>query len=98
LLDGKGPGARCSSDERQAAGFRNRRIAIEAEGPAMVTTRCLRDFANDCLVWASHAVDPSQRQMMVDAARTWAQTAEAIERCVETGRGEVLPDLKSKLN
>jgi hypothetical protein len=36
--------------------------------------------------------------VIVTAARSWAATADAIDRRVEQGREEVLPDLKSKLN
>jgi len=64
----------------------------------MVTTKSMRHFAADCLYWAYKAKDPSQRQMMVDVARRWSKTAEEIDRRVREGRGEALPDLKSKLN
>ena len=64
----------------------------------MVTTKSLRHFAADCLAQALHTDNPSQRQTMVDAARAWERTAEAIDRYVEDGRGTVVPDLKRKLN
>jgi hypothetical protein len=64
----------------------------------MVTTNSLRHFATDCLAWARQVDDPSQRQMIVSVARTWAKTADAIDRYVEDGRGEVLPDLRPKLD
>jgi hypothetical protein len=41
---------------------------------------------------------PSQRDVIVNVARTWAKTAEVIDRHVREGRGEVLPDLRRKLN
>ena len=64
----------------------------------MVTTKSMRQFSLDCLHWADQALNPSDRQMIVSVARTWLKTAEAIDRCVAQGRGEVLPDLKRKLN
>jgi hypothetical protein len=65
---------------------------------SLVTTKSLRHFAADCLAWALKQDDPSQKQMIVTAARSWAATADEIDRRVDHGRGEVLPDLKSKLN
>jgi hypothetical protein len=64
----------------------------------MVTTESLRSFAADCLAWASVARDPSQKQMMLEAARCWEATAEAIERHVDERVVEALPDLRRKLN
>jgi hypothetical protein len=64
----------------------------------MVTTKSLRYFAADCLADALKAEDPSQRDVIVDVARTWAKTAEVIDRLVREGRAEVLPDLRHKLN
>jgi len=64
----------------------------------MVTTKSLREFAADCLADAVKAEDPSQRQMIVDVARTWAKTADFIDKHVLEKGGKVLPDLKSKLN
>ena len=58
----------------------------------------MRYFAADCLKWASETADASQRQLIVTAARSWALTAEAIDRQVDGGRMEVAPDLRSKLN
>ncbi len=63
----------------------------------MVTTKSLRHFAA-AYPAQLHTDNPSQRQTMVDAARAWTRTAEAIERYVENGRGTVVPDLKRKLN
>jgi len=64
----------------------------------MVTTKSLRDFAVECLCDAWNADDPSQRQMMIDIARSWAKTADVIDRRVDAGHADVLPDLKHKLN
>jgi hypothetical protein len=63
----------------------------------MGTTKSLRSFAVDCLADALKTEDPSQRQMIVDVARTWAETADVIEKQVLDGRDEALPDLKRKL-
>jgi hypothetical protein len=64
----------------------------------MVTTKSLRDFAVECLSDAWNADDPSQRQTMIDIARSWAKTADVIDRRVDAGQAEKLPDLKHKLN
>lgn len=64
----------------------------------MVTTKSLRDFAIECLSDAWNADDASQRQMMIDIARSWANTADVIDRRVGAGQAEVLSDLKHKLN
>jgi hypothetical protein len=64
----------------------------------MVTTKSLRDFAVECLADALQAQNPSQRQTMLDAARSWADTADLIDRYVIDGRGEAYPDLRHKLN
>jgi hypothetical protein len=64
----------------------------------MVTTKSMRQFSLDCLHWADQAPNPSDRQMIVSVARTWLQTAAAIDRSVAAGHGEALPDLKRKLN
>jgi hypothetical protein len=64
----------------------------------MVTTKSLRYFASDCLAWALREDDPSKRQNIVTAARSWAATADAIDRYVQEGRGEPVDDLKTKLN
>jgi hypothetical protein len=64
----------------------------------MITTKSLRDFATDCLVWATEEGDPSQKEHFVSAARSWAALADAIDRFVYDGRGEAVDDLKRKLN
>jgi hypothetical protein len=58
----------------------------------------LRHFAADCLAWASEQDDASRKQMIVTAARSWATTANEIDRRVAQGRAKVVADLKSKLN
>jgi hypothetical protein len=63
-----------------------------------MVTKSLRFFAADCLAWALREDDPSKRQNIVTAARSWAATADAIDRHVEQGRGEPVDDLKAKLN
>jgi hypothetical protein len=75
-----------------------RRRQLPGEGGNMITTKSLRDFAVECLSDAWNADDPSQRQMMIDMARTWANTANVIDKQVHEKRGDVLPDLKCKLN
>jgi hypothetical protein len=64
----------------------------------MVTRKSLRSFAADCLADALKAENPSHREVIVNVARTWAKTADVIDRHVRGGRGEVLPDLRHKLN
>ena len=64
----------------------------------MVTTKSLRYFAADCLADALKAENPSHREVIVNVARTWAKTADVIDRHVRGGRGGVLPDLRHKLN
>ena len=63
-----------------------------------VTTKSMRGFAADCLVWAAQTDDPSQRQTIVTVARQWAVTADAIDRGVSETRSRWLPDLRNKLN
>lgn len=64
----------------------------------VVTTESMRDFSFACLKWARRCRNPSDRQVMVSAAREWLNLAEQIDRYVESGRGEMVPDLKGKLN
>jgi hypothetical protein len=64
----------------------------------MASTDSMRDFAAHCLVWARRSANPSQRQIMIDAAESWARIAEAIERFADERRGHVLPDFREKLN
>jgi hypothetical protein len=61
----------------------------------MVTTRSLRLFSRGCLHWAEDYSNPSARQLIVDAARSWLAIAKFIE--LRSDENEV-PDLRSKLN
>ena len=63
----------------------------------MITQDSMRSFAADCIQWAAAASDPSHRQTIMDAALTWARTADVIDRRVDEG-AERLPDLRIKLN
>ena len=56
---------------------------VIAEGFVVVTTKSLRHFAVDCLAWALKEDEPSRKQMIVTAARSWAATADEIDRRVE---------------
>jgi hypothetical protein len=58
----------------------------------------MRAFSFACLKWARTCRNPSDRQVIVSTAREWLNLAEQIDRYVESGRGEMLPDLKRKLN
>jgi len=40
----------------------------------------------------------SQRDVVVNIARSWARTAEIIDRRVCAERGNTIPDLRNKLN
>jgi hypothetical protein len=64
----------------------------------MITTKSLRDFAVECLSDAWNAADASQRQMMIDIARSWANAADVIDRRSGADQAKVLADLKRKLN
>jgi hypothetical protein len=45
--------------------------------------------------WAERCSSPSDRQTIVDVARSWLKTAEFLDYRFKKGE---LPDLKSKLN
>jgi hypothetical protein len=64
----------------------------------MVTTKSLRYFAADCLALALRENDPSQKQNFVTIARSWAATADTIDRFIQDGLGSVVDDLKQKLD
>jgi hypothetical protein len=64
----------------------------------MVTPVEMREFALECLRWSEQTENPSQRDLMIRVARTWMNTASAIERRVAAGDELVLPDLRSKLD
>ena len=61
----------------------------------MVTTDSMRRFSLDCMHWAERCSSPSDRQTIVDVARSWLKTAEFLDYRFKKGE---LPDLKSKLN
>jgi hypothetical protein len=65
---------------------------------AMVTTDSMRDFAAHCLVWARRSRNPSERQIILDAAHSWAMIAAAIDRLADEGRSDRPLDFRQKLN
>ena len=64
----------------------------------MVTPDEMREFALDCLRWAERTDNASHRDLMLNVAKTWMNTASAIERRVADGAALVSPDLRSKLD
>jgi hypothetical protein len=64
----------------------------------MVTPDEMRLFALECLRWSEEADDPSQRDLMVQIAKTWMGTASAIDRRIANGDELACPDLRSKLD
>ena len=64
----------------------------------MVTPEAMRLFALDCLRWAELADNASHRDLMLSVAKTWMNTASAIERRVAGGAALVSPDLRNKLD
>lgn len=64
----------------------------------MVTPESMRRFSVECLDWAKQYRNPSDRALILGVARSWIATADMIERYTADHRGEVLPDLKEKLN
>ena len=64
----------------------------------MVTPNEMRVFALECLRWSEETDNPSQRDLMVQIAKTWMGTASAIERRVSHGDELACPDLRSKLD
>lgn len=63
-----------------------------------VTAEDMRVFAGDCLCWAEHASNASERETILSVARRWLHTAAGIERCLDDGWELVSPDLKKKLD
>jgi hypothetical protein len=63
----------------------------------MVTALDMRLFASDCVRWSDETRNASQREFMLQVAKTWIATAARIERHVGNYELE-LPDLRSKLN
>ena len=64
----------------------------------MVTTREMRQFADDCVRWSGDADNASNRDLIIRTARGWIRTAAALERWVDDGGELALPDLRTKLN
>ena len=64
----------------------------------MVTPQEMRLFALECLRWADEAAsNAGQRDLMIRVAKTWMNTASALDRHIDNG-GELFPDLRGKLN
>ena len=64
----------------------------------MVTALDMRLFASDCLRWSTETNNASHRELMKQIAKTWANTATALERHVSNHADVALPDLRNKLN
>ena len=64
----------------------------------MVTPDEMRAFALDCLRWAERTDNPSHRDLMLNVAKTWMNTASAIERRLADGAKLASADLRGKLD
>ena len=64
----------------------------------MVTPDEMRLFALDCLRWDELTDNASHHDLMLNVAKTWMNTASAIERRVADGGTLVSADLRSKLD
>ena len=64
----------------------------------MVTPEEMRLFALECLRWSDQTDNASHRDLMIRVAKSWMNTATAIERRLSTGAELALPDLRSKLD
>jgi hypothetical protein len=64
----------------------------------VVTPEEMRLFALDCLRWAERTDNASQRDLMIRVAKTWMNTASAIERRLADGATLVSADLRNKLD
>ena len=64
----------------------------------MVTPEEIRLFAAECLRWSDETDNASHRELMIRVAKTWMNTAAAIERRLSMGDELALPDLRSKLD
>ena len=62
----------------------------------MVTSNEMRTFALECLRWSDETDNASQRDIMVQLAKTWMNAASQIDHHVAAG-GEAYPDLRNKL-
>jgi hypothetical protein len=58
----------------------------------------MRRFAVECLGWSDKADNASHRDLMVQIAGTWMNTAAIIERRVAAGEEMVAPDIRHKLD
>jgi hypothetical protein len=58
----------------------------------------MREFALDCLRWAERTDNASHRALMLNVAKTWMNTASAIERRVANGDTLVSSNLRNKLD
>jgi hypothetical protein len=63
----------------------------------MVTPQEMREFALECLRWSDETDNASQREIMIQLAKTWMNAANAIDRHVADG-GETYADLRNKLD
>ena len=63
----------------------------------MVTPQEMREFALECLRWSEETDNASQRDIMVQLAKTWMNAANQIDRHVADG-GEAFADLRPKLD
>ena len=63
----------------------------------MVTPQEMREFALECLRWSEETDNASQRDIMVQLAKTWMNAANQIDRRVVDGR-EPFEDLRPKLD
>jgi hypothetical protein len=57
----------------------------------------MRKFAAECLRWSEKTGNASQRDLMIQIAKSWMATASALERRVDDG-DELWPDLRRKLD
>jgi hypothetical protein len=64
----------------------------------MVSPDEMRLFALDCLRWAELTDNASHRDFMLNVAKTWMNTASAIDRRVANGEELVSADLRNKLD
>ena len=62
----------------------------------MVTSQEMRQFAAECLRWSDETDNASQRDIMLQLAKTWMNAANQIDRHVAAG--ETVPDLRRKLD
>jgi hypothetical protein len=58
----------------------------------------MRLFALECLRWAELTENASDRGLMLSVAKTWMNTASAIERCIADGHELASADLRGKLD